>query len=58
MAGCDWSSDVFCSDLFRKNDPLVSCVIKALGTLTSNGTLHSLQKRYLQIYLSVPVIKP
>jgi polar amino acid transport system substrate-binding protein len=44
--------------LFRKGDPLVSCVNKALGTLTSNGTLHSLQKRYLKIYLSVPVIKP
>jgi polar amino acid transport system substrate-binding protein len=44
--------------LLRKGDPLVSCVNKALGTLTSNGTLHSLQKRYLQIYLSVPVIKP
>jgi polar amino acid transport system substrate-binding protein len=44
--------------LFRKNDPLVSCVNKALETLTSNGTLRNLQKRYLQIYLSVPVIKP
>ena len=44
--------------LFRKGDPLVSCVNKALATLHSNGTLHSLAQHYLQIYLSVPVIKP
>ena len=44
--------------LFHKGNPLVACVNKALTTLTSNGTLHSLAKRYLQIYLSVPVIKP
>jgi polar amino acid transport system substrate-binding protein len=44
--------------LFRKGDPLVACVDKALTTLTSNGTLHKLAERYLQIYLSVPVIKP
>ena len=44
--------------LFHKGNPLVSCVDKALATLTSNGTLHKLQERYLQIYLRVPVIKP
>jgi polar amino acid transport system substrate-binding protein len=44
--------------LFAKGDPLVTCVNKALATLTSNGTLASLQKQYLQIYLTVPTIKP
>jgi polar amino acid transport system substrate-binding protein len=44
--------------LFRKGDPLVTCADKALTTLTSNGTLHRLAQRYLQVYLSVPVIKP
>jgi polar amino acid transport system substrate-binding protein len=44
--------------LFAKGNPLVTCVNKALATLTSNGTLAALQKKYLQIYLSVPTIKP
>jgi polar amino acid transport system substrate-binding protein len=44
--------------LFAKGDPLVTCVNKALATLTSNGTLASLQKQYLQLYLTVPTIKP
>jgi polar amino acid transport system substrate-binding protein len=44
--------------LFHKGDPLVSCVNKALSTLTSNGTISSIAKLYLQSYLSVPVIKP
>ena len=44
--------------LFSKGDPLVSCVNQALATLTSNGTLAALQKKYLQVYLSVPTIKP
>ncbi len=44
--------------LFRKGDPLVSCVNKALATLRANGTLAALQKQYLQIYLTVPTIKP
>ena len=44
--------------LFHKGNPLVSCVDKALATLRSNGTLHSLAERYLQLYLTVPVIKP
>jgi polar amino acid transport system substrate-binding protein len=44
--------------LFHKGNPLVACVNKALSTLTSNGTLHKLAERYLQAYLSVPVIKP
>jgi polar amino acid transport system substrate-binding protein len=44
--------------LFSKGDPLVSCVNQALATLTSNGTLAALQKKYLQMYLVVPTITP
>jgi polar amino acid transport system substrate-binding protein len=44
--------------LFTKGNPLVTCVNKALATLQSNGTLAALQKKYLQIYLTVPNIKP
>jgi polar amino acid transport system substrate-binding protein len=44
--------------LFAKGNPLVSCVNKALATLRANGTLAALQKQYLQIYVSVPTIKP
>jgi polar amino acid transport system substrate-binding protein len=44
--------------LFSKGNPLVSCVNKAIATLKSNGTLPALQQTYLQIYLSVPTIKP
>jgi polar amino acid transport system substrate-binding protein len=44
--------------LFTKGNPLVSCVNKAIATLKANGTLAALQQKYLQIYLSVPTIKP
>jgi len=44
--------------LFAKGNPLVSCVNKALATLRSNGTLAQLASKYLQIYTSVPTIKP
>ena len=44
--------------LFSLGDPLVTCVNKAIGTLKANGTLEALQKQYLQIYLTVPTIKP
>ena len=44
--------------LFGKGDPLVACVDKALATLHQNGTLAALQKKYLQVYLSVPLLKP
>ncbi len=44
--------------VFSKGNPLVTCVNKALATLKANGTLASLQKKYLQIYLNVPTIKP
>jgi polar amino acid transport system substrate-binding protein len=44
--------------LFTKGNRLVGCVDKAIATLKANGTLAALQKQYLQIYLSVPTIKP
>jgi polar amino acid transport system substrate-binding protein len=44
--------------VFAKGNPLVSCVNKALATLTANGTLAALQHRYLAIYLNFPTIKP
>jgi polar amino acid transport system substrate-binding protein len=44
--------------LFRKGNPLVTCVNKALATLKANGTLAALQKQYLQLFLTVPTIKP
>jgi polar amino acid transport system substrate-binding protein len=44
--------------LFSKGNPLLSCVNQALATLKSNGTLAALQKKYLQIYLSVATIEP
>jgi polar amino acid transport system substrate-binding protein len=44
--------------LFTKGNPLVGCVNKAIATLRSDGTLAALQKQYLQIYLTVPTIKP
>ena len=44
--------------LFSKGNPLVGCVNKAIATLSANGTLAALQKKYLQIYLTVPTIKP
>ena len=44
--------------LFAKGNPLVTCVNKALATLTGNGTLAKLPSKYLQIYTSVPTIKP
>jgi polar amino acid transport system substrate-binding protein len=44
--------------LFTKGNPLVGCVNKAIAKLKANGTLAALQKQYLQIYLTVPTIKP
>jgi polar amino acid transport system substrate-binding protein len=44
--------------LFTKGNPLVGCVNKALAALKSNGTLAQLQKKYLQVYLTVPTIQP
>jgi polar amino acid transport system substrate-binding protein len=44
--------------LFTKGNPLVGCVNKAIAKLKANGTLAALQKQYLQIYLTVPTVKP
>ena len=44
--------------LFHLGDPLVTCVNKALSTLRSNGTLASLEKKWLQAFLTIPTIKP
>lgn len=44
--------------VFSQGNPLVTCVNKALATLTANGTLAGLAKKYLKIYVSVPAIQP
>ena len=44
--------------LFTKGNPLVGCVNKAIAKLKDNGTLAALQKKYLQLYLTVPTIQP
>ncbi len=44
--------------LFHLGNPLVTCVNKAIATLRANGTLHQLQQKYLQIYLTFPTIQP
>jgi polar amino acid transport system substrate-binding protein len=44
--------------LFHKGNPLAACADKALAALSKKGTLRTLQKQYLQLYLKVPVIKP
>lgn len=44
--------------VFAKGNPLVTCVNKALDTLTSNGTIAGLAKQYLSIYQKYPTIKP
>jgi polar amino acid transport system substrate-binding protein len=44
--------------LLAKGNPLVTCVNRALSALRANGTLAALGQKYLQVYLSVPTIKP
>jgi polar amino acid transport system substrate-binding protein len=44
--------------LFHKGDRLVSCVNKALQYITSNGSLTSFSRKYLQVYNTIPTIKP
>ena len=44
--------------LFQKGNPLVGCINTALAALKSNGTISSLQKKWLSIYNNVPTIKP
>jgi polar amino acid transport system substrate-binding protein len=44
--------------LFTKGNPLVGCINAGLAALKSDGTLAALQKKWLGIYTSVPVIEP
>jgi polar amino acid transport system substrate-binding protein len=44
--------------LLTKNNPIVGCINAAISALKSNGTLASLQKKWLGIYTSVPTIRP
>ncbi len=44
--------------LFAKGNPIVGCINAGIDALVANGTLASLQKKWLDIYTSVPVIKP
>jgi len=44
--------------LCHLGNPLVNCVNKAIAALKANGTLHQLQQKYLQIYLTFPTIQP
>jgi polar amino acid transport system substrate-binding protein len=44
--------------LLAKGNPLVTCVNRAIASLKSDGTVDSLQKKYLQDYLAVPTIQP
>jgi polar amino acid transport system substrate-binding protein len=44
--------------VFKKGNPLATCVNKAIATLKSNGKLAALQKKYLQVYLTFPTIQP
>lgn len=44
--------------VLSKGNRLVTCVNQALATLSSNGTLASLQHKWLGIYLRFPTIKP
>lgn len=44
--------------LLAKGNPLVTCVNQAIASLKSDGTLGSLQKKYLQDFLAVPTIQP
>ena len=50
------SSTTACSS--RRANKLVGCVNAAIAAIKSDGTLASLQSKWLSIYTSVPVIKP
>ncbi len=43
--------------LFEKGSPLVPCVDRALASLTKDGTLAGLEKRWLSDVVDVPVLK-
>jgi polar amino acid transport system substrate-binding protein len=44
--------------LFKKGNPLVGCINVAITALRTNGTLAALTNKWLDIYTSVPAIKP
>ena len=44
--------------LFKKGNPLVTCVNVAINALKANRTLAALTTKWLSIYTSVPYIKP
>jgi polar amino acid transport system substrate-binding protein len=44
--------------LFQKGNKLVGCVNAAIAALRSNGTMAALQKKWLSIYNTVPIIEP
>jgi len=46
------------SALLQKGSKLTACVNAAIAQLNSNGTIAKLQKKWLNIYTSVPKIKP
>jgi polar amino acid transport system substrate-binding protein len=43
--------------LFQKGNPLVGCVNQALATLTDDGTLDALEKKWLSQTVNVPVLQ-
>jgi polar amino acid transport system substrate-binding protein len=43
--------------LFEKGSPLVACVNQALGMLREDGTLDSIQQRWLSDVVDVPVLQ-
>ena len=44
--------------LFHKGNPLVACVDSALTVMTKDGVIATLERQYLGIYNSVPLLKP
>jgi polar amino acid transport system substrate-binding protein len=44
--------------LFQKDNQLAACINVAISTLRTNGTLSALTKKWLDIYTSVPALKP
>jgi polar amino acid transport system substrate-binding protein len=44
--------------LFRKGNPLVSCVDSALTAMRKDGQMAGLSKQYLGLYNSVPTLEP
>ncbi len=44
--------------LFKKGNPLVSCVDSAVTVMSKNGGLAKLQKKYLAVYDDIAKLKP